>query len=66
MARLPAPDDGQHGKVEQQGAGEDPHPILHGQAEQVTVTDEPLQHGAERVPGETIALTVGPAAAQIP
>jgi hypothetical protein len=25
-----------------------------------------LQHGAERFPGETIRLTVGPAAAQIP
>jgi len=63
---LPAPDDGQHGKVEQQAAGEDPHPILRGQAEQAAVTDEPLQHGAECVPGETVALTVGPAAAQIP
>ena len=63
---LPPPDETQHGEVEQDGAGEDPHPILRGQAEQTPIAHEPIQHGADGVPGETIGLTVGPAAGQIP
>ena len=65
-AGLPAPDETQHGEVEQQGAGEHPHPILRGQAEQTAVADEPIQHGADGVPAETIGLTVGPATGHIP
>jgi hypothetical protein len=61
MARLPASDEDQHGKVEQHSARQDPHPILRGQAEQSAVADEPLQHGAEQVPDEAIGPTLGPA-----
>lgn len=42
----PRPEISQDDAVKQQGAGQDPHPILHRQTEKVAVAEEPMHYGA--------------------